>query len=71
MLCTNEPLHGIKGTRPLSFITSKEIDFKEMPPVSSDPESWEGHLLHMCDRRLSLVLAQEKKEFEADCSEPH
>ena len=62
-LCANKHLDAIRVTTPLSFITSKEIDLKEMPSVSSDPKSWEGHLLHMCGRRLSLVLAQEKKQF--------
>ena len=42
-----------------------------MPPVSSDPKSWEGHLLQMCSRRLSLILTQEQKQFEADSSKPH
>ena len=36
-LCANKHLDAIKVTTPLSFITSKEIDLKEMPPVSSDP----------------------------------
>ena len=62
-MSANNHLDAIKVTTTLSFITSKEIDLKEMPPLSSDPKSWEGHLLHMCGRRHSLVLAQEKKQF--------
>ena len=39
-----------------------------MPPVPDNPKSWEDHLLQVCRTRLSLALANEKKEFEADIS---
>ena len=41
-----------------------------MPPAPKDPDSWEKHFLRVCSTRLSLALAKEKEEFDADFSEP-
>ena len=41
-----------------------------MPPVPKYSGLWEGHFLRVCNTRLSLALAKEKEEFEADFSEP-
>ena len=69
-LRANKYLNAIKRTTPLSFITSKEIDPKTMPPVPKDPNSWEEYFLQICSTRLSLVLAKEKEQFDADLAEP-
>ena len=41
-----------------------------MPPAPSNPELWEKHFLKVCSTRLSLALAKEKEDFDADFSEP-
>ena len=39
-----------------------------MPPVPDNPKSWEVHFYKVCSTRLSLALAKEKEEFEANTS---
>ena len=40
-----------------------------MPPAPRDPELWEHYFLQVCDERLTLTLAKEKEQWDADLSE--
>ena len=50
---------------------SEEIDPEKMPPVPRDPKLWEQYFLQVCSARLSLTLAKEEEQWDADSSEPH
>ena len=41
-----------------------------MPSPPRDPEQWEDYFLQVCSERLTLTLAKEKDQWDADASEP-
>ena len=63
-LLSNKHLSGLKSTVPASFILSQEIDPELMPPMPSDPNSWDDYFLKVYNARLSAALEKEKAQFE-------
>ena len=70
-MVSNKHLSGLKSTVPASFILSQEIDPELMPPMPSDPNSWDDYFLKVYNARLSAVLEKEKAQFEKEISKEY